>query len=48
MSYSVNKVHYGTIICVHCDKLLDVVENEKVTIYYSQCKNKNCHSHEKE
>lgn len=34
----------GTIICRHCNRFIDVLDTNRVAIFYSQCNDANCNS----
>jgi hypothetical protein len=42
MQNSVGNVALGTILCKYCGNLIDTVDMEKVTIFYSNCKQEPC------
>lgn len=46
MTVSIDSVGLGTIICDKCGILLDAVDSEKVTVYYSRCNKKPCTNQE--
>ncbi|WP_082193982.1 GapA-binding peptide SR1P [Domibacillus aminovorans] len=37
-----NYVAKGSIICKNCGELIDTMPTEKVTVYYSDCKQESC------
>lgn len=37
-----NCIAQGSIICKHCGELIDTMLTEKVTVYYSECKQEKC------
>ncbi|MFJ5624748.1 GapA-binding peptide SR1P [Peribacillus loiseleuriae] len=41
-----NYIAQGSIICKHCGELIDTMPTEKVTVYYSECKQEKCENRE--
>ncbi|MBS4208885.1 GapA-binding peptide SR1P [Bacillus sp. FJAT-50079] len=42
MTASVDLIALGSIVCDKCGELIETVQSEKVTIYYSRCKEEKC------
>jgi SR1 protein len=34
----------GTIICRHCNCIIDVIDTNRVAFFYTQCNDVNCHN----
>ncbi|MFC6227978.1 GapA-binding peptide SR1P [Paenibacillus allorhizosphaerae] len=35
-------IELGTIICKHCMSVIGTIDSEKVTLYYSECPDRDC------
>jgi hypothetical protein len=46
MESSGGNIELGTIICKHCDSIIDTLDTEKVTIFYGICEDPNCISNQ--
>ncbi|MFL0498676.1 GapA-binding peptide SR1P [Priestia megaterium] len=44
MKSSVNSVVFGAVVCKCCGQFIEAVNTEKVTTYYSNCKQEQCDS----
>lgn len=42
MEESVSVTPMGLILCKHCHEIIDTLDTEKVTIYYSECLQEHC------
>jgi hypothetical protein len=42
MESSGGNIELGTIICKHCDSIIDTLDTEKVTVFYGICEDPNC------
>jgi hypothetical protein len=42
MGNFVGGIDLGVILCKHCLKVIDTIDVEKVTTYYSDCKEQDC------
>lgn len=46
MESSNRGIELGTIICKHCDSIIDTLDTEKVTVIYGVCEDSNCISNQ--
>lgn len=43
MLNKVEQLELGTILCKHCETIIGTFDAEKVTFYYSDCQEPDCH-----
>jgi len=38
MNEAMNELRWGVVLCSRCNSIIDMVETEKPSVYYSQCR----------
>jgi len=42
MNEAMNELRWGVVLCTRCNSIIDMVETEKPSVYYSQCRSGQC------